>query len=62
MLEGGKEEAIEKLFEKILGPSAVSSGTETPDAPAENARPAKEKKKPKGIIATHLTIRSGLAC
>lgn len=54
VLEGDKEAGIEKLFEQILGPTA---GPEAADAPAEAVRPAKEKKKPKNIIATHLTIR-----
>lgn len=57
VLEGEKEETIEKLFEKILGPSAMSGGADVPDTPTEAARPSREKKKPKGIIATHLTIR-----
>jgi hypothetical protein len=39
-----------------LGPTAAG-GPEAADAPAEAVRPAKEKKKPKNIIATHLTIR-----
>lgn len=58
VLEGDKEAGIEKLFEQILGPTAAG-GPEAADAPAEAVRPAKEKKKPKNIIATHLTIRRG---
>jgi hypothetical protein len=56
VLEGDKEAGMEKLFEQILGPTAAG-GPETSDVPAEAVRPTKEKKKPKNIIATHLTIR-----